>query len=223
MVASATLAMEVTMNQLLNEISLALQGGNAKGVKELVEKAIEEKISAQDILEQGLLSGMDVVATKFRANDMFVPEVLLSARAMNAGSALLKPLLAEGGVKAAGKAIIGTVKGDLHDIGKNLVTMMLEGKGLEVIDLGVDVPPERFVSAYEEEKPDIVAISALLTTTMGEMKNTVEALKAAGAKAAVMVGGAPVTEQFSQSIGADYYSADAAGAAELAKNVILAK
>jgi 5-methyltetrahydrofolate--homocysteine methyltransferase len=211
------------MNQILNEISLALQGGNAKSVKELVEKAIEEKISAQDILEQGLLSGMDVVATKFKANDMFVPEVLLSARAMNAGSALLKPLLAEGGVKAAGKAIIGTVKGDLHDIGKNLVTMMFEGKGLEVIDLGVDVPPERFVSVYEEEKPDIVAISALLTTTMGEMKNTVEALNAAGAKTAIMVGGAPVTEQFGQSIGADYYADDAAGAAELAKSVILAK
>jgi len=211
------------MSQILNEISAALQSGNAKSVKELVEKAIDEKISAQDILEKGLLSGMDVVATKFRANEMFVPEVLMSARAMNTGSALLKPLLAESGVKAAGKAIIGTVKGDLHDIGKNLVSMMFEGKGIEVIDLGVDVPADRFVSAYETEKPDIIAISALLTTTMGEMKNTVEALRAAGADASIMVGGAPVTEQFSDSIGADYYSDDAAGAADLAKNAILAK
>ena len=211
------------MSQILNEISSALQDGNAKGVKELVEKAIGEKISAKDILEQGLLSGMDVVATKFKANEVFVPEVLMSAKAMNAGSALLKPLLAEGGVKAAGKAIIGTVKGDLHDIGKNLVAMMFEGKGIEVVDLGVDVPPQKFVEACKAESPDIVAISALLTTTMGEMKNTVEALKAAGAKSVVMVGGAPVTDSFCKSIGADAYSDDAAGAAELAKNAIMAK
>ncbi|MCL2084740.1 MAG: corrinoid protein [Oscillospiraceae bacterium] len=213
------------MSELLNEISAALQSGKAKMVKELVPQALEEGISAKDILEQGLLAGMDIVAVKFKNNDVYVPEVLIAARAMNAGTELLKPHLAESGAKPLGKALLGTVKGDLHDIGKNLVRMMFEGKGIEVIDLGVDVPPEKFLEAYKAENPDIIALSALLTTTMGEMKSTVEAFVEAGERGnvVIMVGGAPVTDSFRESIGADIYSADAASAAEAAKQAILSR
>jgi 5-methyltetrahydrofolate--homocysteine methyltransferase len=213
------------MNGILQEISTALQGGKAKIVKELVSQALDEGVGAKDILEQGLLSGMDIIAAKFKKNEVYVPEVLIAARAMNAGTALLKPHLAESGAKPLGKALLGTVKGDLHDIGKNLVRMMLEGKGIEVIDLGVDVPSERFIEAYHEHKPDIVALSALLTTTMGEMKTTVEAFDAAGLRdgVVIMVGGAPVTQSFCQSIGADLYAEDAASAADAAKQAILEK
>jgi 5-methyltetrahydrofolate--homocysteine methyltransferase len=212
------------MDMLINEISTALQSGKAKKVKELVEQALDKGLSAKDVLEQGLLAGMDVVAVKFTNNEVFVPEVLIAARAMNAGTEILKPFLAESGAKPIGKAILGTVRGDLHDIGKNLVRMMLEGKGIEVVDLGVDVSPEKFVAAYQEEKPEIVAMSALLTTTMSEMKNTVDAFATAGLrdKVTIMVGGAPVTEEFKKSVGADIYTADAASAAEAAKQAILA-
>ncbi|MCL2004523.1 MAG: corrinoid protein [Oscillospiraceae bacterium] len=213
------------MSAILSEISAALQSGKAKTVKELVPQALEAGVSAKDILERGLLAGMDIVAVKFKNNEVYVPEVLIAARAMNAGTELLKPHLAESGAKPLGKALLGTVKGDLHDIGKNLVRMMLEGKGIEVIDLGVDVPPERFLEAYHAEKPDIIALSALLTTTMGEMKTTVDAFVEADERdnVVIMVGGAPISEVFCESIGADIYAADAASAAEAAKQVLLEK
>ena len=163
---------------LLEDISAALQKGKAKDVKELVQQAIDQGLGAQTILEEGLLSGMNIIGGKFKRNEVYVPEVLIAARAMNAGTALLKPLLASAGVEATGKVVIGTVKGDLHDIGKNLVRMMMEGKGLEVIDLGVDVSADKFVQAINDHNADIVALSALLTTTMNEMKGVIEALDA---------------------------------------------
>ena len=201
---------------LLEDVSLALQAGRAPKVKELVQQAVDEGIPAKDVLEQGLLSGMSVVGEKFKNNEVFVPEVLIAARAMNAGVAILKPYLTEAGVEAKGTAVIGTVTGDLHDIGKNLVKMMLEGRGLNVIDLGVDVEPERFVQAAIDNEADIICCSALLTTTMGEMKHVVEAAAAKGIrdKVKIMIGGAPVTQSFCDSIGADCYTADAASAAD---------
>jgi len=213
------------MNEILNQISEELQNGKAKIVKQLVEEALEKGISAKDILEKGLLAGIDIIAHKFKNNEVYVPEVIISARAMNAGTEILKPHLAESGAKPVGKALLGTVKGDLHDIGKNLVRMMFEGKGIEVIDLGVDVAPERFLEAYKEEKADIIALSALLTTTMDEMKNTVDAFVEAGIRdeVIIMVGGAPVTENHRKAAGADYYAADAATGAEIAKKAILEK
>ncbi len=206
---------------ILLEISENLQQGKAKVVKELVQKAIDEGLEAKTILEEGLLHGMGIIGGKFKNNEVYVPDVLIAARAMNAGSELLKPLLAAGGVKAKGTVILGTVKGDLHDIGKNLVRMMMEGKGLEVIDLGIDVPVDKFINKLKETNAQIVACSALLTTTMGEMKNVVEGLKAAGIRdnVTVMIGGAPVTDQFCKSIGADIYTPDAASAAEEAAKV----
>jgi corrinoid protein of di/trimethylamine methyltransferase len=206
---------------ILNEISQFLQQGRAKNVKELVQQAIDEGIDAKTILEEGLLAGMGIIGGKFKNNEVYVPEVLIAARAMNAGSELLKPLLAADGVKAVGKVVLGTVKGDLHDIGKNLVRMMMEGKGLEVVDIGIDVPTEKFITTAQEVGADIIACSALLTTTMNEMKNVIEAAKEAGIrdKVTIMVGGAPVTESFCKSIGADIYTADAASAAEAAAKV----
>jgi len=203
---------------ILNEISLKLQQGNAKAVKELVQQAIDEGLSAQEILEKGLMAGMNIIGEKFKNNEIFVPEVLIAARAMNTGTALLKPLLVSGNVQAKGKVVLGTVKGDLHDIGKNLVRMMMEGKGLEVIDLGIDVPVEKFIETAIQEKAQIIACSALLTTTMNEMKLVVEAAEKAGIRdqVKIMVGGAPVTDQFRASIGADLYAPDAATAAEVA-------
>lgn len=202
----------------LNQISELLQKGKAKDVKVLVQQAIDEGIPAQTILNEGLLSGMGIIGEKFKNNEVFVPEVLVAARAMNQGAALLKPLLAEQGVKATGKVCIGTVKGDLHDIGKNLVKMMLEGKGLEVIDLGTDVAPETFVQTARDQGCQIICCSALLTTTMGVMGEVVKQAEAAGIrdKVKIMVGGAPVTESFCQQIGADKYTSDAASAADAA-------
>lgn len=206
---------------ILNEISQFLQQGRAKNVKELVQKAIDEGIEAKTILEEGLLSGMGIIGEKFKNNEVYVPDVLIAARAMNAGTELLKPLLASSGVKAAGKVVLGTVKGDLHDIGKNLVRMMMEGKGLEVVDLGVDVSADKFVSAAKEQNADIIACSALLTTTMVEMKNVINAANEAGIrdKVTIMIGGAPITDNFCKSIGADIYTADAASAAQEAARV----
>ena len=202
----------------LHEISLQLQAGKAKIVKTLVQQAIDEGIPAQKILEEGLLAGMSVIGEKFKNNEVFVPEVLVAARAMNMGANLLKPLLAEDGVKATGKVCIGTVKGDLHDIGKNLVKMMMEGKGLEVVDLGTDVAPETFVKTAQEQGCQVICCSALLTTTMGVMADVVKAAEAAGIRDSVkiMVGGAPVTDAFCQQVGADAYTPDAASAAEKA-------
>ena len=202
----------------LQDISLKLQAGKAKDVKLLVQQAIDEGIPAHTILEEGLLSGMSVIGEKFKNNEVFVPEVLVAARAMNMGASLLKPLLAAEGAKASGKVCIGTVKGDLHDIGKNLVKMMLEGKGLEVVDLGSDVAPETFVRTAIEQECSIICCSALLTTTMGVMGDVVKAAEAAGIrdKVKIMVGGAPVTESFCRQIGADAYTSDAASAADVA-------
>ena len=202
----------------LHQISLKLQAGKAKDVKALVQQAIDEGVPAHEILEKGLVAGMNVIGEKFKNNEVFVPEVLVAARAMNMGASLLKPLLAAEGVKATGKVCIGTVKGDLHDIGKNLVKMMLEGKGLEVIDLGTDVAPETFINTARDEHCQLICCSALLTTTMGAMADVVEAAKEAGIRdqVKIMVGGAPVTEAFCKQIGADAYTPDAATAAEVA-------
>lgn len=204
--------------ELLDQISERLQKGKAKEVKLLVQQAIDEGIPAQMILEQGLLSGMSIIGEKFKKNEVFVPEVLVAARAMNQGAALLKPLLAADGVKANGRVCIGTVKGDLHDIGKNLVKMMMEGKGLEVVDLGTDVAPETFVQTAKEQNCQVICCSALLTTTMGVMEDVVKAAEAAGIRdnVKIMVGGAPVTEAFCRQIGADAYTPDAASAADMA-------
>lgn len=203
---------------MLNQISENLQMGKAKIVKQLVQEAIDAGIPAQEILEKGLLAGMNIVGEKFRNNEVFVPEVMVAARAMNMGSQVLKPLLAENGVKATGKVCIGTIQGDLHDIGKNLVKMMMEGKGLEVIDLGTDVAPEAFVRTAIEQNCQIICCSALLTTTMSLMADVVKAAEAAGIrdKVKIMIGGAPVTEEFRARIGADVYTDDAASAAEAA-------
>ena len=202
----------------LHEISVQLQAGKAKIVKALVQQAIDEGVPAQEILEKGLLDGMNVIGEKFKNNEVFVPEVLIAARAMNQGVALLKPLLAEAGVKASGKVCIGTVQGDLHDIGKNLVKLMLEGKGLEVIDLGTDVAPETFVQTAIDQNCQIICCSALLTTTMGVMADVVKAAESAGIrdKVKIMIGGAPVNQAFCDQIGADVYTSDAASAAEAA-------
>ncbi len=202
--------------EILNDISTLLQQGRAPKVKEKVQEALDQGVSAKAILEEGLLSGMSVIGEKFKNNEVYVPEVLIAARAMNAGVALLKPYLVEAGVEAKGTVVIGTVKGDLHDIGKNLVKMMMEGKGLNVVDLGVDVSAEQFVAAAKENNADIIACSALLTTTMTEMKNVVDAVKAENLDVKVMVGGAPVTQNFCDSIGANSYTADAASAADAA-------
>ena len=203
---------------MLNEISLKLQAGKAKIVKELVQQAIDAGIAPQEILEKGLLAGMDVIGEKFKNNEVFVPEVLVAARAMNFGMAVLKPLLVADGVKNAGMVCFGTIQGDQHDIGKNLVKMMLEGKGFEVIDLGTDVSAEQFVQTAKNENCQIIAISALLTTTMSGMEEVVKAAEAAGihGKVKIMVGGAPLTGGFADMIGADAYTPDATTAAELA-------
>ena len=204
------------------EISEAMQKGRAKLIKTLVPQALEEGIPAQDILQDGLLAGMDVVGRRFKANEIFVPEVLVAARAMNVGAELLKPYLSEAGVEPKGKVILGTVKGDLHDIGKNLVRMMLEGKGLTVIDLGVDVPPEKFVDTAIQQDCGVICCSALLTTTMPVMGEVVEKAVEAGVrdKVKIMIGGAPVTEAFGQSINADAYTPDATTCAEVAMQLL---
>ena len=203
------------MSELMNEIGAALEKGKRKLVVQYVQQAIDEGVPAQQILSEGLLPGMDRVGVKFRNNEVFVPEVLVAARAMNAGAELLKPLLAEAGAVSAGKIVLGTGKGDLHDIGKNLVKMMMEGKGLEVIDLGVDVAPEAFVQAAMEHNANLIGCSALLTTTMPVMGEVVKAAEAAGIrdKVKIMIGGAPVSQEFCDSIGADAYTPDAATAA----------
>jgi len=206
----------------LVEISEALINGKAPVVVDLVNKALSEGTSPQEILNKALIPGMDVVGKKFKANEFYVPEVLVAARAMQGGLRILKPLLAEAGVKQIGTVVVGTVKGDLHDIGKNLVAMMLEGAGFKVVDLGIDVPPEKFVSAAVDNDAQVIGMSALLTTTMPSMKNTVEALRVAGLgdKIKTLIGGAPVTQKYADEIGATGYSPDAASAVEKAKEVI---
>jgi len=202
-----------------NEISELLQKGKAKEIVTAVENALKDGAAPADILQKGLLTGMGVIGGKFKNGEVFVPEVLIAARAMNRASAALKPALTEAGVQAVGKAIICTVKGDLHDIGKNLVRMMIEGKGIEVEDLGVDCADAKIVEAVKNSDAKVLCLSALLTTTMMAQKDVIEALKAAGLrdKVKIMVGGAPVTQNFADEIGADAYSPDAATAAEVCR------
>jgi 5-methyltetrahydrofolate--homocysteine methyltransferase len=205
----------------LNAISEALQKGKADEVKTLVSEALAEKVDAKKVLEEGLIAGMDIIGGRFKRNEIYIPEVLIAARAMHAGMSVLEPILVESGVKMIGKIAIGTVKGDLHDIGKNLVAMMYKGAGFDVMDLGVDVPAEKFVQA-SDDGADIVGLSALLTTTMVQMKGVLESLKEKGSKAKAIIGGAPVTQNYCDEIGADGYAADAATAVEIGKALIKA-
>ena len=207
---------------ILNDISIHLQNGKKKDVLTLCQQAIDEGLPAEEILNQGLLAGMDVIGVQFKNNEIFVPQVLVAARAMSAGAEFLKPYLAEATVEKKGKVCIGTVEGDLHDIGKNLVVMMFEGKGFEVIDLGVDVSPEKFIQTAIDEQCDIIGCSSLLTTTMPQMGNVVKAAEEAGVRdrVKIMIGGAPVTEEFAESIGADAYTPDATSAAEKAMQLL---
>lgn len=203
----------------LNDISKALQGGKAEKVSELVKQALNEGVTPKNILEEGLIHGMSIIGKQFKKNEVYVPEVLIAARAMHAGMDVLKPKLIESGVKNIGKVVMGTVQGDLHDIGKNLVEMMLEGAGFEVIDLGTDISTDKFVEAVKEHRPNIIGMSALLTTTMVNMVEVIKALDAEGLrdKVKIMVGGAPVTQNYADQIGADGYSPDASSAVDKAK------
>lgn len=209
---------------LVEDLSAAVQKGRVKEVLALIETGLQDGISAQELLDEGLLKGMSLLGVRFKNNEVFVPEVLIAARALNKGSEALKPHLIAAGVQAKGKAVIGTVKGDLHDIGKNLVKMMLEGAGFEVVDLGVDVPDESFLVALREHTPDVLCLSALLTTTMRQQGSVINAVAAAGLRDTVkiMVGGAPITPAFAEEIGADGYAPDAASAAEVASTFLLA-
>lgn len=206
----------------IQDISTFLQKGRAKNVKALVQQALDENEDPKVILNEGLLGGMMIIGEKFKNNEVFVPEVLVAARALNAGLTILEPKLVEVGNEPVGKVVIGTVKGDLHDIGKNLVAMMLKGVGFEVTDIGVDVPPETFLEKAEEVNTDVICMSALLTTTMPNMGATIELLQEKGVRDnyIVMVGGAPVNEKFAEQIGADYYTPDAATCAEVAKKAV---
>ena len=200
----------------------ALSAGKMDEVKALTQKALDAGESPDKILKEGLIKAMDRIGVLFKNNEIYIPEVLIAARAMHAGLAVLKPILAKSTASAAAKIVIGTVKGDLHDIGKNLVGMMLEGAGFEVIDAGIDTPAEKFVQVAKEKGAQVIGMSALLTTTMMQMKGTVEALQAAGLKGKVktLVGGAPVTDEFARQIGADGYAADAASAVNKVKEVL---
>jgi 5-methyltetrahydrofolate--homocysteine methyltransferase len=209
------------MADILQKMASSLYAGEDEEVAELVQEALDQGLAPAEILLSGLIAGMDEVGKDFKAGDLFVPEVLVAARAMHAGMGVLRPLLAESDVPSAGKFVIGTVKGDLHDIGKNLVKMMLEGAGFETIDLGTDVEPAAFVDAVREHRPNFVGMSALLTTTMVNMKTTIEALEEAGLREGIkiMVGGAPVTDPFAREIGADAYAPDAASAVDVARSL----
>jgi 5-methyltetrahydrofolate--homocysteine methyltransferase len=210
------------MPDILSDIASNLYNGNRTAVAELVQKALDQGLNASEILSGGLTAGMDEVGKDFKAGDLFVPEVLIAARAMHAGMDVLRPLLVAGDVQSAGKCLIGTVAGDLHDIGKNLVRMMLEGGGFEAIDMGTDVKPEAFVAAVREHQPAIIGLSALLTTTMPGMTATIEALQEAGLRDTVkiMIGGAPVTAAFAEKIGADAFAPDAASAVDVARELM---
>ena len=206
----------------LNAVAENIINGKADEVKNLVQAAVDEGVNVGEVLNEGLIKGMGVVGENFKNNVFYVPEVLIAARAMKAGMDILRPLLADEGVEPLGKVAIGTVKGDLHDIGKNLVAMMLEGAGFEVIDLGIDVAPETFISAVTDQGAQVLAMSALLTTTMPSMKTTIDALKEAGVtdNVKIMIGGAPVTQRYADEIGADGYARDAASGADVAKELI---
>ncbi len=198
----------------------ALIRGDRDTTSELTRQAIDEGVPPKDILEQGLIAGMNVVGARFKNNEIYVPEVLIAARAMKAGMAILQPKLTEAGIEPMGTVVLGTVKGDLHDIGKNLVGMMLTGGGLEVVDLGTDVSPEQFVQASKESGAQVCAMSALLTTTMPQMTSVIEAVKAAGIGVKTIIGGAPVTQSFADEIGADGYAPDAASAVDAVRELM---
>ncbi len=204
----------------LKALSEALIRGDRDTTVALTRKAVDEGVSPEEILEKGLIAGMSVVGDRFKKNEVYVPEVLIAARAMRGGLEILEPLLKETGVEPAGIAVLGTVKGDLHDIGKNLVGMMLQGGGLKVVDLGTDVTPEKFVEAIRESGAQIVAMSALLTTTMPQMPEVIKAVKASGLAVKTMIGGAPVTQAFADEVGADGYAPDAASAVDTALELI---
>lgn len=210
------------MSEVLSKLATSIIEGDRDVMPGLTQQALDEGLGPKQILDEGLMPGMDHVGKEFRAGNMFVPEVLRSARAMQASMDMLRPLLAETGAKMVGKIVLGTVKGDLHDIGKSLVAMMCEGAGFDVHDLGKDVAPEAFVEAVKEYEPDLVGMSALLTTTMRAMEQTIKALEEAGVRDTVkiMVGGAPVTQEFSDQIGADAYASNAAAASEMAKKLV---
>jgi 5-methyltetrahydrofolate--homocysteine methyltransferase len=210
------------MSDILQEIATHLYNGDQEEVAQLVQQGLDEGMAAAELLQSGLIAGMDEVGKDFKAGELFVPEVLIAARAMHAGMNILRPLLTESDAPSAGKYVIGTVKGDLHDIGKNLVRMMLEGAGFEAIDLGTDVDADAFVAAVREHKPKFVGMSALLTTTMVNMRSIIEALEEAGLRESVkiMVGGAPVTAAYAKEIGADAYAPDAASAVDSARALV---
>ena len=204
----------------LKAMAAAVEAGDREAAVRLVKEALAEKLPPEKILNEGLIAAMSSVGQKFTRNEIFIPEMLIAARAMSAALQILEPVLVKSGVKPRGKVVIGTVRQDLHDIGKNLVAMMLKGGGFQVTDLGVDVAPEKFVAAVREQGAQVVALSALLTTTMPNMREVVKQLKAAGLKAKVMIGGAPVTQTFADEIGADGYSPDAGSAVDLATSLI---
>ena len=210
------------MSEVLEQLATAVIKGNVGAMEGLTEDALDEDLEAKEILDDGLMVGMDHVGVEFKAGNMFVPEVLRSAKAMKTSMAILQPLLSEADAEPVGKVLLGTVKGDLHDIGKNLVGMMCEGAGFEVKDLGTDVEPDEFLEAIKEFEPHIVGMSALLTTTMRAMGDTVKAIEEAGLRdrVKVMVGGAPVTQRFADDIGADGYAANAASASDMAKKFV---
>ena len=211
--------------QLLDDIRASVIDGQYERCEELTRQALDQNVSPSEILNGGLIPAMDEVGVRFQNNEFFLPEVLIAAKAMNSAMNILKPLLSQTGVKARGRIVIGTVQGDRHDIGKNLVAMMMEGAGFEVIDLGVDVSPDRFVKAVEEHRPDIVAMSALLTTTMPAMKETIQSLEKAGLRKSVktMIGGAPVSLSFAEEIGADAHAPDSASAVAKMKEIFIAQ
>ena len=210
------------MSELFGKMTESLIAGKVDEVANLTKEALDTGLSPQDILEQGLLAGMDVVGQRFKANEMFIPEVLRCAKCMRGAMEILRPLLVEAGVKTAGTFVIGTVKGDLHDIGKNLVGMMFEGAGFKVVDLGIDLEPQRFIDALKEHKATLFGMSALLTTTMPKMGETINAIKEAGIRdqVKIMVGGAPVTAEFAKDIGADAYASNAASAVDKGKELL---
>ena len=207
---------------ILKNIGRALAGGDRAGTAKLTQEALDKGIGVKTILEDGLIFSMNAIGEKFKANEIFIPEVLIAAKAMHAGIAVLEPHFISCGIKPAGKVIIGTVKGDLHDIGKNIVSMMLKGACFEVVDLGIDVPPGKFAEIVQNKGADIIAMSSLLTTSMGAMKDTIKLLKDSGIrdKVKIIVGGAPVTQSFADSIGADGYAKDAATAVDKAKELV---
>ena len=210
------------MSEILEKISTAIIEGDADSTPGLVQKALDQGLAPKTILDDGMVVGMNEVGARFKRGDMFVPEVLMSADTMQAGLVVLRPLLAAAGVKMLGTVVLGTVKGDLHDIGKNLVGMMCEGAGFEVVDLGFNVPPEKFISAIKEHQPDVVGMSALLTTTMRSMGHTIKAIEEAGLRdqLKIMVGGAPVDRDFAERIGADGYGSNAVAGVEQAKRFV---